>query len=347
MDIEKRINAYFKNPKPIKKMQFEEAVQKKIIMPFKEKGYIQAVKRLVDIDIIRKKYVKIIYDPFFATGRKYFPRAVRGIANCTMIHGKRDTLFGGLHPEPTGRNLKPLKQRVIKANAKIGLATDGDADRFGVVDSNGSFISPNMVLPIIYYYLLTERKMKGNVARTVATTHLLDKIARAFGYEAIETPVGFKYIGDAVVRGKAIFGGEESGGATIKNWLADKDGIFVDLMVLEIVSRRNKPMKELFNELTEKFGEIHSERLDFSYRGNKEEKEKNLKALVHSMKEENDVKRIIEIDGTKIIFDDGSWILFRFSGTEPKIRVYCEADNKNKLQALTKRGADIVKKSLI
>ncbi len=345
-DIEKRINAFFKNPVDIKTMPFDEAIHKKIITPFKENGYIEAVKKLVDMDIIKKKYMRIIYEPFFATGRNYFPKAVKGAAHCTMIHGKRDTLFGGLHPEPTGKNLEPLKYRVIKSGAEIGLATDGDADRFGVVDSDGSYISPNMVLSIIYYYLLTERKIKGNIARTVSTTHMLDRIANAFGYRAIETPVGFKYIGDAVIKNEAIFGGEESGGATITGWLADKDGIFVDLMILEIISKRNKSMKALFREITEKFGEVYSQRLDFDYQGEREEKEKRLKTLVRKLEKEDDVKKINEIDGTKIIFKDNSWILFRFSGTEPKIRVYCEADDKNKLNILKKKGKEIIEKKL-
>ena len=345
-DIESRINAFFKKPESIKTIPFETAMEKKLIVPFKENQYTDAVKKLVDIDIIRKKRVKVIYDPFFATGRKYFPKVARGIANCTMIHAKRDTLFGGLHPEPTGKNLGPLRRKVVNSGAKLGLATDGDADRFGVVDGDGTFISPNMVLPIIYYYLLTERKMKGNVVRTVATTHLLDRIAKSFGYESIETPVGFKYIGDAVVKGKAIFGGEESGGATIKGWIADKDGIFVDLLVLEIVSRRNKSMKALFKELTDKFGSVYSNRLDFNYKGEREKTETALKTIIRPLEKEDNVEKIKETDGTKIIFKDGSWILFRFSGTEPKIRVYAEATDKKQLKRLEDTGRNIINKAL-
>ncbi len=340
-DIEERINTFFKNPEKIKTVPFDEAIQKKLVIPFKENEYLKAVKKLVDMEIIKKKYMRVIYEPFFATGRNYFPKAIREATHCTMIHGKRDPLFGGLHPEPTGKNLEPLKHRVKISGARIGLATDGDADRFGAVDSDGTFISPDMILSIIYYYLLTERKIKGNVVRTVSTTHMLDKIANAFGYKAIETPVGFKYIGDAVVKGKAIFGGEESGGATIKGWLADKDGIFVDLMILEIISKRNKTLKALFKELTDKFGEMYSERMDFEYNGERAEKEKKLKTLVHQLEKEDNIKKINEIDGTKIIFKDNSWILFRFSGTEPKIRVYCEADNKTKLDALLAKGNKI------
>ncbi len=345
-DIENKINNYFKNPVPIKQTDFKEAIDKKLIIPFKEKWYVNALKKLIDTDAVKKANLRVIYDPFFATGRKYMPKFLRGKVKCTMIHGKRDTLFGGLHPEPTGDNLKPLIKKVVKEKALLGLATDGDADRFGVVDRDGSFISPNMVLPIIYYYLLTERKMKGNVVRTVATTHLLDRIAEKFGYQSIETPVGFKYIGDAITKGRAIFGGEESGGATIKGWIADKDGIFVDLMVLEIVSVRKKSMKELFREIENKFGKFVSKRTDFSYKGERDKIEKRLKEFVRKLEKEDDVEKINETDGTKIIFKDGSWILFRFSGTEPKIRVYCESDSEEKLNALTEKGISIAEKAL-
>jgi alpha-D-glucose phosphate-specific phosphoglucomutase len=341
-DIENKINTFFKKPIKIKRIPFEEGIAKKIITPFSERKYINAVENLIDTETIKKNKKRVVYDPFFATGRRYLPKILKHISNCTLIHGKRDVLFGGLHPEPTGKNLEPLIKTVIKRNADIGLATDGDADRFGAVDKSGTFISPNMVLPILYYYLLTERKMKGNVVRTVATTHLLDKIAKSFGYEAIETPVGFKYIGNAIVSGKAIFGGEESGGATIKGWIADKDGIFVDLLLLEVVSKRNKSLKELFKELESKFGSIVSKRIDFLYTGDRDKIEKTLKETVKKIEKSDEIQKIIEIDGTKIIYKDGSWILFRFSGTEPKIRVYCEADSKKKLDALAKRGEAII-----
>ncbi len=345
-DIENKINAYFKKPFKISTIDFDEAIKKKLIIPFKEKWYADALKEIIDLNAIKKSNLRVIYDPFFATGRKYMPKFLRGKIRCTMIHGKRDTLFGGLHPEPTGNNLKPLVKKVLREKATVGIATDGDADRFGVVDRSGEFISPNIVLPIIYYYLLTERKMKGNVVRTVATTHLLDKIANKFGFESIETPVGFKYIGNAITKGKAIFGGEESGGATIKGWIADKDGIFVDLMVLEILSIRKKSMKELFEELENKFGKFVSKRTDFVYKGERDKIEKRLKEFVRKLEKEDDVEKINEIDGTKIIFKDGSWILFRFSGTEPKIRVYCESNSEEKLKALTEKGISIAEKAI-
>ncbi len=341
-DIENRINAFLKNKKAIKKIPFEKAVEEKTIIPFKETGYIEAVKKLIDFTPIKKQRLRVIYDPFFATGRKYLPKLLENSTDFTMIHGKRDTLFGGLHPEPTGKNLNSLIKKIISTKADLGLATDGDADRFGIVDRGGTFVPPNVVLPIIYYYLLTKREIKGSVVRTVATTHMLDRIAKYFGYESIETPVGFKYIGDAIVKGEAIFGGEESGGASMKNWLADKDGILVDLLVTEIISRRKKSLAALFKELTEKFGKIYSGRMDFKYIGNRDVIEKSLKSKVKKLKRELSIKKINEIDGTKMILSDGSWMLFRFSGTEPKIRIYAESDDKSKLNALLKKGSKTV-----
>ncbi len=341
-DIENKINKFFENPVEIKQMPFEDAVHNGLITPFTEKKYIKALQKIIDIDSISKAKKNVVYDPFFATGRRYTPKILRRISNCTLIHGKRDTLFGGLHPEPTGKNLVPLMRKVVKSKANLGLATDGDADRFGAVDSDGAFISPNMVLPILYYYLLTERKMKGNVVRTVATTHLLDRIAHSFGFKSIETPVGFKYIGDTITKGKAIFGGEESGGATIKGWIADKDGIFIDSLILEVISKRNKTLKELFEELEAKFGKTKSTRIDFSYTGNREEIENKLKEKVSKLEKNDEVKKLITIDGTKIVYTDESWILFRFSGTEPKIRIYCESESKEKLTMLANKGKEIL-----
>ncbi len=344
-DIEKRINKFLKNRKTIKKMLFEKAVEKKLIIPFNENEYTNAIKKLIDFTPIKKKRPKIIYDPFFATGIRYLPKILKEYTDFTMIHGKKDVLFGGLHPEPTGENLDPLIKKVKSSKADLGLATDGDADRFGIIDFDGSYISPNMVLPIIYYYFLTERGINGNAVRTVATTHLIDKISEHFGYYTKETPVGFKYIGDAIMKGEAVFGGEESGGASMKGWLADKDGILVDLLVTEIFSRRKKPMKELFKELTDKFGDTYSKRLDFEYKGDRKTIERKLKNTVKTFSKEMSITKINELDGTKIILTDKSWILFRFSGTEPKIRIYAESDNEKKFKTLLEKGEEIIQRA--
>ena len=332
--IEKKIYEIIKSGERIKTKPFPEGIKEGLLMTFGESTYSESIKKLIDLDSIRDRRPKIVYEPFFGTGRRYLPPLLQDITNFKMIHGEIDPLFGKLHPEPIEANLIPLSNAVTQENANIGLSTDGDADRFGIIDESGAYISPDKILPIIYYYLITERQIKGNIVRTVSTTQMLDRIARHFGCEVIETPVGFKYIGDEVTKGNAIFGGEESGGATITGWLADKDGILVDLLVTEIVSKRKKSPLALFYEIISKFGEIYSERLDFEFKGKRETIEKGLKKRIFEIPKEENVKDIKETDGTKIIFDDDSWLLFRFSGTEKKIRAYCESISKEKLERL-------------
>ncbi|MGB9695016.1 MAG: phosphoglucomutase/phosphomannomutase family protein, partial [Caldisericaceae bacterium] len=275
--------------------------------------------------------------------RRFTPGLLEGITNFTMIHGVRDPLFAKMHPEPIESNLIDLRNAVVSKGCDLGVSTDGDADRFGFVDKDGSFISPDKILSIIYYYLLSERGFKGNVVRTVATTHLLDRIAKGFGFEALETPVGFKYIGDALEKGEAVFGGEESGGLSIKGWLPEKDGMLAILLVAEIVSRRKKSLTELFNELTARYGESYSSRLDFPFEGNKEAVEGNILEEVRKLKESQVIASIDEVDGIRGTMDDGSWILFRPSGTEPKMRIYFEATTQERLNQLLKFGREIFK----
>jgi phosphoglucomutase len=332
--IEEKINSIINSDIKIEKMPFNESVDKKIIEIFNDSSYLNDIRKLIDFPVIEEQNLKIVYEPFFATGRKYLPRLLGSITDLKMIHGKRDPMFGNLHPEPIEKNLEELINEVKVNNSDIGLSTDGDADRFGVIDKGGVYFPPDKILSIIYYYLLTERKMKGNVVRTVATTQMLDRIAKHFGFEAIETPVGFKYIGDAVVKGEAIFGGEESGGGTIAGWLPEKDGILIDSLITEIISKRKLSLTSLFKEIVSIFGEIYSERIDFDYEGDRIENEKKLKSKVFEISKAEQTNKINEIDGTKMTFEDGSWLLFRFSGTENKIRAYYESSSSEKLRRL-------------
>jgi alpha-D-glucose phosphate-specific phosphoglucomutase len=344
--VEQKIYEIIEKREEPKTKPFDKGVEDGLIIVFDKSMYGESIKKLVDLDSIRERRPKIIYEPFFATGRRYLPPLLQDVTEFKMIHGERDTFFGKLHPEPIEVNLIDLSDTVISEKANIGLSTDGDADRFGIIDESGRYISPDKILPIIYYYLLTERHMKGNVARTISTSQMLDRIAFHFGYQAIETPVGFKYIGDEIVKGNAIFGGEESGGATISGWLADKDGILADLLVTEIVSKRKKSPMELFNEIIEKFGEIYSERLDFEFGGDRDTIARNLKNEIFGIAKGGDVSRVKETDGIKVLFKDDSWLLFRFSGTEKKIRAYCESSTQGKLEQLKKIANSAVIKSI-
>ncbi len=332
--IEDRINKIINEKISVEKTPFEEGLENKTIEILGRSTYLEDIKKLVDFSLIEKRKLKIIYEPFFATGIRYLPELLAPIANLKIIHGERDPLFGSLHPEPIEKNLTELINKVRTENASIGLSTDGDADRFGIIDKGGLYFQPDKILSIIYYYLITERKMKGNIVRTVATTQMLDRIAKHFGFETIETPVGFKYIGDAVIKGEAIFGGEESGGATISGWLPEKDGILIDSLVTEIISKKGSTLSKLYKEIASLFGETYSERIDFDYEGDRINIEKKLKQKISDILKNERVKKINEIDGTKIIFEDDSWLLFRFSGTENKIRAYCESTDYKKTENL-------------
>lgn len=344
--IEEIISDLSKENPLINKINFDEGVKKGIITIFGETSYFEEVKKKVDMEKIAKRHPKVVYDPFFGTGRRFIPPLIEELTDFSMIHGVRDPLFGKLHPEPIEENLKPLKDEVLKHNADIGLSTDGDADRFGFIDKDGSFIPPNTVLSIIYHYLLEVRKLKGNVVRTISTTSLLDRIAKAYGFEALVTPVGFKYIGEALYNKKAIFGGEESGGASIQGWLQEKDGILVNLLILEIISHYGKTLSELRDELFIKFGEVYNRRIDLTFDPSLQEKMvKLLKDYIHKERENLNIKSINELDGIQLTLEDGSTILYRVSGTEPKIRMYLETYNRNKIEELSKLAKEIFLKS--
>jgi len=345
--IEAHIEEIFKSSESVNTLKFEDGIQKGLIEIFSKTTYLDSLRKLIDTDKIKSKKLKVVYEPFFATGRRFVPELLKDITIFKMIHGERDPLFGKLHPEPIEENLKPLSKEVLETNADIGISTDGDADRFGFVDKDGTFIPPNIILSIIYYYLLEVRGLKGNVVRTVSTTTLLDRIAKHYNFEAIVTPVGFKYIGEALYEGKAIFGGEESGGASLVGWLQEKDGILVNGLVLEIIAHFGKTLTELKNLLFEKFGSVYNKRIDIKFDESMEDKAVlNLKHYIVSNKEIIGYKSINELDGIELLFEEEK-MLFRFSGTEPKLRIYLEATKESNLEKLSNLAREIFNKAVV
>lgn len=307
-------------------------------------GYLDRLRSLVSFEVIREARLKVAVDPIYGTGQGYLDRALRE-AGCevTTLHAWRDPNFGGLSPEPSEEHLAELAFQVVETSAHLGLATDGDGDRFGLVDTDGAFIEPNYVLALLLKHLVKTRGFTGGVARSVATTHLLDAVARRLEIPVYETPVGFKYIGELIAKDAIVLGGEESAGLSIKGHVPEKDGILACLLVVELVASRGRArLKSLLQELYSEVGTVLTRRR--SYRLSPEQMER-LQARLVEPPEGIAGLSIIEVkrlDGVKCILEDGSWLLFRFSGTEPVVRLHAEASTPDRLEELMAAGEALI-----
>ncbi|HEY3172230.1 MAG TPA: phosphoglucomutase/phosphomannomutase family protein [Thermoanaerobaculia bacterium] len=265
-------------------------------------------------------------------------------ARLSRLNAKRDPLFGGESPQCGEKELVALAREVTIRRSRLGLACDGDSDRFGVCDDRGAYIPPNRILALLFRDLVGRKGRRGGVARSVATTHALDALAARFGVPCYETPVGFKYIGEKLIAGEIVFGGEESAGLTIEGHVPEKDGILADLLVAEMCGATGKTVAQLSDDLDREIGSFRSTRIDLPL--SPEEKEA-LAALKASPPEEvagKHVASVNSIDGIKLILDDGSWILIRESGTEPLARLYVEAGTQEQVAALTRAARQLVAK---
>jgi len=289
--------------------------------------YLARLAELVNFGAIRQAQLQIVCDPLHGCGAGYLDRVLadQGI-QATAIRTERDVLFDGAGPDVSEQNLAPLRRTVIERGAQVGLATDGDADRFGVLDADGTWISPNHILALLYDYLVETRDWRMPVARSVATTHLLDAVARRHGLTVFQTPVGFKYIGELIRRDKIALGGEESAGLSIRGHVPEKDGILAGLLVAEMIAVRRASLSEQLQAL---FGRVGAE--FWPLRTNLHLPDDVQARTVERLKQDfskflgRRVKRSDRTDGLKLEFGDGSWILLRLSGTEPVVRVYTEA----------------------
>lgn len=302
-------------------------------------SYFEDLRGKIRFDLIRQAGKSYVYDPLWGTGRGYLNELLRqenvGVAT---IHDWRDVTFGGRAPEPSEENVSELRQAIAENGAILGLATDGDGDRFGVLDSDGSFITPNQLIAILTDYLAESRGWATGVARSVATSHLVDRVAANRGLKLYETPVGFKYIGELIINDQIILGGEESAGLSIKGHLPEKDGILACLLAAEAVAARGASLTEQLNDIYRRVGKIESGRIGVRLTP---EIAASLPAKLSQNPEMIGNHRVAEInrtDGVKFIFADGSWLLMRPSGTEPLVRVYAETENVVELEVLLEQG---------
>jgi alpha-D-glucose phosphate-specific phosphoglucomutase len=289
--------------------------------------YTRYIEKFIDVNALRSSQLKIVVDPMFGSGRDYLDHILQkfGISS-EEIHGQRDVLFGGHNPEPEAETLSELRQKVIEQKADLGLALDGDADRFGVVDEAGDFYSANQVISMVFEYLVKEKGLTGSVVRSLATTHMLDAIAKKNNIQVHETPVGFKHIAKVMMQEDVIIGGEESGGFSIKSHIPEKDGLLADLLVAEMVAKKKKPLSRIWEDLTKTYGAFEGRRGKVKVEEGKKQKimdslKKPPFTSIHGQK----IAKILSSDGVKIILEDGSWFLVRASGTEPLMRIYAES----------------------
>jgi len=298
--------------------------------------YLKRLAEIVDLKAIQKAGVKVAFDPMWGAARGYSDELLReaGVQVAT-VHDQRDVLFGGHAPEPDDHLLEDLRKKMKESGAQIGIATDGDADRFGIVDADGAFLQPNYVIALLFDYLVESRGWKNGVAKSVATTNLINALAEAHKVELHETPVGFKYIGELIMQDKIAIGGEESAGLSIRHHVPEKDGVLAGLLCCEAVARRGKPLGEQLKALCNQVGSYFPRRDNF--RLTPVVKEKFTEKLRLDPKEfcGHSVSQVVRTDGLKLVFSDGSWVCYRLSGTEPVVRVYSEARSEKGLEKLS------------
>lgn len=299
--------------------------------------YLKALESRVDLGLIGASGLKVAYDALYSTSRGYIDAVLRdaGVEH-KVLHDWRDPLFGGGMPEPKGEYLQELMRVVREGKFDIGIATDGDADRFAVVDADGNYFRPNRLIVLLARHLVRNRGLTGTIVRTVATSHLLDCLASLHGLDIIETPVGFKYIGDVMCQRDVLIGGEESGGVSVKGHIPEKDGILANLLIIEMLAAERKPLSQIWRDLIAELGrDIAQRRADLSF------SKPVQSALMERLNEHpferiggQPVVRVGRADGLKLYLDESNWLLVRPSGTEPLIRLYFEGTSEDMVAAM-------------
>jgi alpha-D-glucose phosphate-specific phosphoglucomutase len=301
-----------------------------------QSDYLARLKEIVDLEAVKAASLKIGFDPFWGAARGYSDVLLREAGvDVFTVHDYRDVLFGGHAPEPDDHLLADLRNEMKARGAHLGIATDGDADRFGIIDEDGTFIQPNYIIALLFDYLVESRGWKNGVCKSVATTNLVNALAEHHGVQLYETPVGFKYIGELIKEDKIAIGGEESAGLSIRHHVPEKDGVLAGLLCCEMVARRKKSLGKQLSDLFAKVGSFYPQRDNF--RLTAEVKEKFTEKLQSEPREfgGHKVTSIVRTDGLKLVLDDGSWVCYRVSGTEPVVRAYTEARSEKGLEQLS------------
>jgi len=330
-------------------MDFQTAVDRNQINRFDPSwAYYEHLSTLVDLDTISAGELKVVADGMFGAGRGVLGEVLaRGRTHVHNIRHEMNPGFGGIHPEPITKHLGLLMSTIQAGHWDVGLATDGDADRLGAVDDRGAFVDPHRIFALVLRYLLEKRGWRGRVVRTVSTTRMIDRLAAKYDLELVETPVGFNHIADEMLAGDVLMGGEESGGMSIKGHIPEGDGVLMGLLLLEVMADAGAPLHEIVHDLLSDVGPAFYARKDLRL-SRPVSKDDMVRMLVNDAPSTIDGVEVEDIqtnDGVKYYLNDGSWLLIRPSGTEPVLRVYAEALEKERVTTLLDFGQGVAEKA--
>ena len=340
LEVTDEIVRYIENVKKVHCMPFEKATEEgllTVIDPFND--YIDEIMGFLDKSAIMKARLRVLLDPMYGVSKTSLQTILLTLrCDVDVINDRHDTLFGGKLPSPSVATLRKLSTMVVEEGYDIGLGTDGDADRLGVIDDQGRFIHPNEILMLLYYYLVKHKGWRGDVIRNIATTHVLDDMAADFGYKCHEVPVGFKHISAKMEETDAVIGGESSGGLTVRGHIFGKDGIFAASLLIEMMAVTKKNLSLILKEIYDRYGyRVMSEN---SYAFKSEDKERLMKILYKDRLIPDfdvPVERLSYEDGLKVYFKNGGWLVARFSGTEPLLRVFAEMPDQQQADDVCNR----------
>ncbi len=330
-DIEAYAAAIEASGEPIAAIEYEQAKADGLVKEFNPLNeYLDNIIENINMKAIRDRGLHIVLDPMYGVSQIAM-KTILSTARCEidLIHEAHDTLFGRRMPAPSESALTELCTYVREMQCDLGIATDGDADRLGVVDDTGKYLHANDILVLLYHYLLKYKGWRGPAVRNVATTHVLDRMAEAFGEKCYEVPVGFKYVSAKMQETDAVIGGESSGGLTVRGHINGKDGIYAASLLVEMVAVTGKRLSELMREIDDEYGKIYMEERSYKFTA---QRKQELQQLLFGAKDLPDfgeeIDHISYLDGVKVYFADGGWIIARFSGTEPLLRIFCEMDSR-------------------
>ena len=327
----------------IKYISYEEAERKELVKDIKlKKPYLSFLKSYIDFSSISKSKYRVLHDAMYGTGDSLLEEFFRNTSvRVTSFRKEKNPSFGGINPEPIPENILDTIKIMQNGKYDICLITDGDADRIGAVTPGGRFLNPGWILSLLLIHLVKNRGERGAVVKTISNSSLIEKIARDYGLNLYETPVGFKHIAEIMQKEDVLIGGEESGGIGFKGYIPERDGLLSGLLLLELMVYEDKSINEIIKEVEKKYGKFFYHRIDLYY-------PQNLKLKLFKKLSQNPFEKILGIkvvdikdfDGIKFILQDGSWLLFRLSGTEPKLRIYCETDSQRKLSKILEFGKE-------